>query len=366
MIRLQDSLFFLTILLIAAFLTSCAPNLMISKAPPEEIPLEKPLDAPTSLKNLEKEEGLDSPKTDTPAEVAKVFSTENMEPENATERLPELPEAFEDVQTSEPAQPASHDQVIESEFRRILVQFGEDDLEAHRDFLDEVKRYIKFFQANPQWRDFITASLKRSSKYLTWVKAAFQKRGIPEDMAYIAFIESGFNPRAISSAGASGMWQFMPNTARNYSLKVANRIDERFDPVKSTFAAIEYFHDLISIFGPKSFLLAMAAYNCGEARVISCLKEIENPFLERDFWHIRSCLPTETKEFPPKIIAVAIIGNNPEAFGFMKFEESPEDQIPVTATVECSPYKPRTVPAVYKETPSKSEKIKAVKSTSNK
>ena len=267
-----------------------------------------------------------------------------------------MPETFEDIQKFKSTQPILDDQVIESDFRRILVQFGEDDLEAHVDFLNEVKKYIGFFRTNPQWRQFIIASLKRSSKYLPFSKAIFSKRGIPEDMAYIAFIESGFNPRAISSAGASGMWQFMPKTARDYSLKVAKSIDERFDPVKSTFAAVDYFHDLIAIFGPKSFLLSMAAYNCGEAKVISCLKGIENPFIERNFWHIKSCLPAETREFPTKIIAVAIIGNNPEAFGFQKFEDSPEDQIPLTMTVENNPSKPKTAQAVHKETPSQSRK----------
>lgn len=366
MIKLRNSLYVMMFLLIPAFLSSCAPNLMVAKIPSEEKPLGKLTDGPTSVKNLT-EDGLDSAKINTTVGESKVSSHENLEAENAAERLPEMPEALEDVQRFESPLLTSDDQLIESEFRRILFQFGEDDLEIHIDFLNEVKRYIRFFQTNQQWRDFIFASLKRSSKYLAWVKAGFRKKSIPEDMTYIAFIESGFNPRAISSAGASGMWQFMPQTARNYSLKVAKSTDERFDPVKSTFAAIEYFHDLISIFGPKSFLLAMAAYNCGEARVISCLKEIENPFLERNFWHIRSCLPNETREFPAKIIATAIIGNNPQAFGFPKFEENPEDQIPLTIITENNPHKAKTTQAVYKEAPSKLEKMKRVeKFTQNK
>lgn len=357
MIKLHDVSYVFMIVSFATALISCAPNLMIAKIPSGEISLEKPTDGQATVKN-QTEDSVDSNGIAIPERDSKTSSGENLELENASERLPEMPEAFEDVQPSEPTQPTSKDQVIESEFRRILVQFGEDDSNGHIDFLNEVKRYVKYFQTNQQLREFINASLKRSSKYLAWVKAAFRKRGIPEDMAYIAFIESGFNPRAISSAGASGMWQFMSNTARNYSLKVTNRMDERFDPVKSTFAAIEYFHDLISIFGPKSFLLAMAGYNCGEARVISCLKDIENPFLERDFWHIRSCLPAETKEFPPKIIATAIIGNNPEAFGFPKFEESPEDQIPLTTTVEYTLPKSKTTQAVCKGTRPQPERTK--------
>jgi membrane-bound lytic murein transglycosylase D len=143
-------------------------------------------------------------------------------------------------------------------------------------------------------------------------------------MAYIAFIESGFNPKALSHAGAKGMWQFIPGTARNYSLQVGKNLDERLDPVRSTYAAADYFRDLIAIFGPRSYLLAMAAYNSGEGKVISCLRG-KDPFEERNFWHIRPCLSKETREYPPKIIAASIIGNNPEAFGFPKYKDTPAE-----------------------------------------
>ncbi len=350
------------ILIFAGSLLSCVPKVTITNLSSEKIKKsahgQVPLSRPT-------ENVLSSGEMDTPSREQKTFAGDDLQLENA-EELPEMPETSEEGQMPETRPPDSHDQIIENEFQRILAQFGEDDLEAHTGFLNEVKKNVRFFQVNQQWRDFILASLKRSSKYLAWVKAAFRKRGIPEDMVYIAFIESGFNPRAISSAGASGMWQFIPATARNYSLKVTTQVDERFDPVKSTFAAIEYFHDLISIFGPKSFLLAMAAYNCGEARVISCLKEIDDPFLERNFWHIRPCLPLETREFAPRIISTAIIGNHPEAFGFPKFEQSPEDRIPVT-NEEFNPYKPRITQSVNNELLSKLEKSKAAdKSAQNK
>ena len=160
------------------------------------------------------------------------------------------------------------------------------------------------------------------------------------------------------------MWQFMPKTARDYSLKVTNRIDERYEPIKSTYAAVDYFHDLISIFGPRSFLLAMAAYNCGEARVISCLKEIENPFVERNFWHIKSCLPAETREFPPKIIAAAIIGNNPESFGFPRFEDQLDDNHVAVVLAEYNTNKAMPKPAKLPEVPTRDEgKKKEVKAS---
>lgn len=218
-----------------------------------------------------------------------------------------------------------HDHLIESELRRLLSEFGEDSHEVPEIFLNEVKLYIRAYQQNPQYRKFITNSLKRSTRYMTGVRKIFASRNIPEDMAYIAFVESGFNPYAKSRAGALGMWQFMPGTARDYSLRVAKGVDERLDPARSTYAACEYFHDLIAIFGPRSFLLALAAYNSGEGKIISCLKRIDNPIQQRTFWHIRPCLAPESREYPPRIIAAAVIGNNPEIFGFPRYDATGQE-----------------------------------------
>ncbi len=217
-----------------------------------------------------------------------------------------------------------HDVLIERELRRLLREFGEDRHEVETIFLNEVKLYVKAFRTNDQYRRFMNSSLRRSARYMPAVKEVFRKRNIPEDMAFIAFLESGFNPNARSRAGALGMWQFMPGTARQYSLRVSTGVDERLDPVKSTFAAVEYFHDLVAIFGPRSFLLALAAYNAGEGRIIGCLKKIDNPMEERNFWHIRTCLARETREYPPKVIAAAVIGSNPEVFGFPRYEGNGE------------------------------------------
>jgi membrane-bound lytic murein transglycosylase D len=234
--------------------------------------------------------------------------------------LKDLPEITGTALPLNTEQIIGDDKFIETELKRIMQEFGEDNEEIPQVFFDEVKRYIRTFQTNSQYRKFVTASLERSGKYMPLVKSIFSKRGIPEDMSYIAFIESGFNQKALSHAGALGLWQFMPQTARNYSLRVSRTIDERLDPIKSTYAAVDYFHDLIAIFGPRSFLLAMAAYNSGEWKIINCLKGIDDPFEERNFWHIRPCLSQETREYPPKIIASAIIGNSPEAFGFPRYE----------------------------------------------
>lgn len=236
----------------------------------------------------------------------------------------DLPDISIDERSLGKATTVGHDALIVKELKRLLGEFGEDNDEVETIFLNEVKLYVKAFQTNEQYRRFMNNSLRRSARYMPAVKEVFRKRNIPEDMAFIAFLESGFNPGARSHAGAVGMWQFMSGTAKRYSLRVTDRVDDRLDPVKSTFAAVEYFHDLIAIFGPRSFLLALAAYNCGEGRIISCLKKIDNPMEERTFWHIRTCLARETREYPPKIIAAAVIGSNPEVFGFQRYDGGEE------------------------------------------
>jgi membrane-bound lytic murein transglycosylase D len=132
-------------------------------------------------------------------------------------------------------------------------------------------------------------------------------------------LESGFNPRALSHAGARGLWQFMPSTARNYGLRVNNSVDERLDPEKATYAAAEYFKDLIGIFGGESsVMLAMAGYNAGEGRVMGALRKIDNPMKNRDFWYIyrMGYLAEETNEYIPRVLSMIIIAEHPDRYGF--------------------------------------------------
>jgi membrane-bound lytic murein transglycosylase D len=151
------------------------------------------------------------------------------------------------------------------------------------------------------------------------IRAIFTEKNIPLELAYVSMLESGFNTHAVSHAGAAGMWQFMPHTARRYGLRVEGSVDERTEPEKATRAAAGYFKDLIAIFGARSsVMLCMAAYNAGEQRVINALKKIDDPVRDRDFWHLyrMGWLPSETNEYIPQVIALIIIHDHPEEYGF--------------------------------------------------
>jgi membrane-bound lytic murein transglycosylase D len=132
-------------------------------------------------------------------------------------------------------------------------------------------------------------------------------------------IESGFNPYAYSPAHAAGMWQFIAGTGRRYGLAVDSYVDERRDPVKATHAAAKYLLDLYKQFG--SWYLAAASYNCGEGRV---KREIDGSN-HKNFWDLSAnqCLPNETKNYVPQMIAATIIAKNPEKFGFVKVPHLP-------------------------------------------
>lgn len=184
---------------------------------------------------------------------------------------------------------------------------------------EHVRYYLDRFQTG--YRRAITESrLARSGRYLPMILDIFKEKGLPEELVFAAMIESGFNPVAVSRAGAKGLWQFMAPTARLYGLRVDRWLDERLDPEKSTVAAANYLHDLYTVFG--SWDLAQAAYNAGEVRVQQAIRGTGT----RDFWvlHRRSPhLPQETKNFVPAIHAATLIGREPEQYGFAVVPEEP-------------------------------------------
>jgi membrane-bound lytic murein transglycosylase D len=190
----------------------------------------------------------------------------------------------------------------------------------------QVRAYLVYFST--ERKEVIKRYLSRSTRYLPMIKGVFEEYGLPEDMAYLAMIESGFNNKAYSPAAASGMWQFIKGTGLRYGLTIDGYVDERRDPEKATKAAAKYLLDLYKQFG--SWYLAAASYNCGEGRVQRELNQSNH----KNFWELSAnmCLPTETKNYVPQMIAATIIAKNPEKFGFKNVSYQPPmkvDKVPV-------------------------------------
>lgn len=180
-----------------------------------------------------------------------------------------------------------------------------------------VEGLIDYFTARE--RERFGMWIGRSGRYLGMIQRVFRTRGLPEELAYTAMIESGFSPRAVSRVGAKGLWQFMEATGRQYGLVVNRWVDERFDPVKSTVAAARYLGDLYGMFG--HWFLAQAAYNAGEARVARAIQRARTT----DFWALTQTrhLPEETKLFVPQILAATVITRSPSRYGFDVAMEAP-------------------------------------------
>lgn len=204
--------------------------------------------------------------------------------------------------------------------QKILVEFGErEDFQVPISFQGQVAKWIAYFtEPDSKKRAWFSRALERMDAYYPTIDGIFSARQLPKALYYLALIESGFNPQARSHAGAVGLWQFIPSTARRYGLKVNSRIDQRIHPKQATYAAREYLLDLILEFGDgHSMLLAMAAYNAGENGIRKKLRRLDNYQLRR-FWTLAKSglLPAETHDYVPKILAATIIGRNRARFGF--------------------------------------------------
>lgn len=181
----------------------------------------------------------------------------------------------------------------------------------------EVERWISYFQG--KGRPHFQRYMERSGRYLTLMKRILRENGVPEDLVYVAMIESGFTGKIRSRAGAKGYWQFMNATGRHYGLRSNRWVDERYDPVMSTKAAASYFKSLYNLFG--NWFLAMASYNVGENRV----KSVVMRYQTRDFWELarKGRLPNETRHYVPKFIAASLIAKDPGKYGFYDLNYQP-------------------------------------------
>ncbi len=175
---------------------------------------------------------------------------------------------------------------------------------------DQVAMFINYF-SSPRGHATLQHALARSGRYRDRISQILREEGVPQDLIYLAQAESGFQPLALSRAGARGMWQFMAASATPYGLQRTLWVDERQDPEKSTRAAARNLKDLYKQFG--DWYLAMAAYICGASNVQHAVQRTGYA----DFWELykRGVLPHETQNYVPIIIAVTIMAKNPSQYG---------------------------------------------------
>lgn len=192
----------------------------------------------------------------------------------------------------------------------------------------QYKHYVR------KGRVTIERSAKRAEKYLSHSRKVFKQRDLPEELAYLAIIESGYNPVVVSPAGAAGAWQFMPFTGTKYGLEQDWWMDERRDPYKSAEAAADYLHKLYGDF--KDWHLAVAAYNAGEGKIGRALDKTgavtffklteKNHTLEE-----KAQLRDETKQYVPRFLAICKIMRNLDSLGFTPIDPNrAEVVVPIT------------------------------------
>ena len=188
-------------------------------------------------------------------------------------------------------------------WERIRSGFAMPNLES-----DKVTDREQWYSSRP---DYILRMTERSKKYLFHIVEELEKRNMPTELALLPYIESAFNPQAVSSAKAAGMWQFMPATGTYFDLQQNMLRDDRRDVLASTRAALDYLEKLHAMFG--DWHLALAAYNWGEGSVSRAIKRNEKAQLGTSYTDLT--MPAETQFYVPKLQAVKNIIANPEAFG---------------------------------------------------
>jgi peptidoglycan lytic transglycosylase D len=175
---------------------------------------------------------------------------------------------------------------------------------------DPVLACVDLYQG--ELRQWFGDALARGGRYLPRIREVFADQGIPQDLAYVALVESAFKTGALSRAKAKGVWQFIPSTGRRFGLRQDWWVDERSDPDKSTRAAAQYLKELHDLFGDWS--LALAGYNAGEGKVQRAI----DAYGTEDFWELAQtqAFRAETRNYVPMIHAAIVVAKAPETYGF--------------------------------------------------
>jgi membrane-bound lytic murein transglycosylase D len=178
---------------------------------------------------------------------------------------------------------------------------------------ERVVRYVEFFHDDPRGRATFASLFRHSGRWRDMMRRALRSKSLPEDLVWVSMIESGFETTARSAAGAVGLWQFMPETAKIYGLTIDRWLDQRMNASVETAAAADFLADLHRRFG--SWDLAIAAYNMGYGGMASVVRRYNT----NDFWSLErteGTLPWETALYVPKILAAAVVAHNLATFGF--------------------------------------------------
>ena len=172
-----------------------------------------------------------------------------------------------------------------------------------------IQQYINYYQG--RGRSTMEAGLRRSGQYMRLARQIFSEEGVPVDITWLGQVESAWRPKAVSWAAASGLWQFVPSTGRQYGLRQSAWIDERNSFEQATRASAKYLRDLASRYNG-NWELAMAAYNTGAGNVDRAIARAGSP----SFWVIYPFIYQETRNYVPNILATILIAKNPEKYGF--------------------------------------------------
>lgn len=207
---------------------------------------------------------------------------------------------------------------LDLDIRRILMKFNATTYAIPPIFRERLQFHIQELVTSGN----LKVIMDRKQRYWPMIMKEFGAFGLPEELAHIAWVESGFDPSAQSPAGALGLWQMTSTTAQSLGLTVGGGVDDRVNPDKQTKAAASYLARLLSEFGEDSFMLVLASYNRGENGVRRTLRQLaQDPggFRKdkRDFWHLYrlKLLPEETREYVPRVLAAAIVSGNPQKYG---------------------------------------------------
>ena len=221
-----------------------------------------------------------------------------------------------------------YDYIPDANYAEIADRMGCLNTEIPLTFNKTVKSFIDFFSVRN--RDYTRGVLEKKDYYFSIIEPYLKEYDLPDDLKYLAIVESGLVPRAQSRAGAVGLWQFMPSTGRSYGLSNSWYIDDRMDPNQATDAACRYLKSLYNTFG--RWDLAIAAYNCGPGNV---RKAIRRSGYKKDFWQIYRYLPRETRSYIPQFIAINYVLNYAEEHNLFPDQKS---SLALSDTIVVSQY----------------------------